>query len=200
MSFVPDNRSGNWSVETFEVPKNDPTQIFSIMKSGRGVPPGTYKRLMRGGTVVMSNTPDELFDFHKVQHLAHGSVLINGLGLGCLVRVLLNKSEVTQITVIEKSEDVIALVKPYLVDSRLTIIQADAFSFQPPKGARYDFVWHDIWDYICSDNLKQMAILHRKYARRSGWQDSWARAICKQQDQRWKKQERAYQSFSGMYQ
>jgi hypothetical protein len=34
------------------------------------------------------------------------------------------------------------------------------------KGKRYDMVWHDIWDDICSDNLEGMAKLHRKYGDR----------------------------------
>ena len=178
MSFLPDGVSGNWSVSTFKVPENDFSQIISMYKSGRGVPAGTYKRLKRNGTVVMSNTPDEIRDFSYFVRISHGSILINGLGLGCVVKKLLNKSEVTKITVIEKNEDVIKLVAPYFKDERLTVIHADAFEYTPAKGEHFNFVWHDIWDYICSDNLKEMSKLHRKYGRSTDWQDSWAKSIC----------------------
>lgn len=178
MSFLPDGVSGHWSVSTFDVPENDLSQRISIFKSGRGVPTGSYKRLLRSGTVVMSNTPDELRDYRHFTRKAYGAILINGLGLGCVVKELLNKSEVTKITVIEKSKDVIKLVAPYLKDERLTVIHADAFEYKPAKDENFDFVWHDIWDYICSDNLKEMSRLHRKYGRKTGWQDSWAKSIC----------------------
>ncbi len=178
MSFLPDGKSGNWSVETFIVPKDDFSQIISMFKTGRSVPEGTYKRLMRGRTVVMSNTRDEIRDFSQFTYVAKGSVLINGLGLGCVVKVLLDKPEITKITVIEKSEDVINLVAPYFTDDRVNIIHADAFKYTPPKGEIYDFVWHDIWDYITADNLTEMATLHRKYGRKTNWQDSWAKRQC----------------------
>lgn len=178
MSFLEDGKSGEWCVETFTVPKDDLSQKISLFKTGRAVPEGTYKRLKRNGIVVMSNTPDEIRDFKNFTYKAKGSVLINGLGLGCVIKVLLDKPEVVKITVIEKSEDVIKLVAPYFKDSRLNIINADAFEYKPPKGEFFNFVWHDIWDDICEDNLSEMKILHRKYGRKSEWQDSWAKSIC----------------------
>ena len=181
MSFLQDGVSGDWSVSTFEVPKNDLSQMISMLKSGRGVPAGTYKRLKRNGTVVMSNTPDEIRDFSHFTRHAKGYILINGLGIGCVVKVLLDKPEITKITVIEKSEDVIKLVSPYFNDERLVIINADAFEYVPPKSEKFNYVWHDIWDYITSDNLPEMARLHRKYGRKTEWQDSWAKLQCQRQ-------------------
>jgi len=182
MSFLQDGVSGQWSVSTFEVPKNNLSQMISVFKTGRGVPSGIYKMLKRNGVVVMTNTPDEIRDFTHFTRIAKGSILINGLGIGCVVKVLLDKPEITNITVIEKSKDVIELVSPYFNDERLTIINADAFDYVPPKNEKYDYVWHDIWDYITSDNLPEMAKLHRKYGRKTGWQDSWAKPQCKLQD------------------
>lgn len=183
MSFIPDGISGSWAIQTYEVPKEDLSQFISMFKTGRGVPGGVYKRLIRNKQVVMSNTPDEIRDFYHLTIVAKGSILINGLGLGCLVKVLLDKPEVEKITVIEKSEDVIKLVAPYFKDERLTIIQADAFEYKPPKEEKYNFVWHDIWDNICADNLEGMSKLHRKYGKKTEWQDSWARQSCKRQRQ-----------------
>lgn len=181
---VPDGVSGIWKVETFTVSEDDAK--FAAMRAafhgGRGsLPAGEYKRLYRGKTLVMSNTPDEISDFKYFAHIAHGSVLINGLGLGVLLKALLNKPEITDITIIEKSEDVIKLVAPtYSIDKRITIINADAFTYIPQKGKRFNFVWHDIWDYITSDNLPEMTKLHRKYGTKCDYQDSWCKAQCKQ--------------------
>jgi hypothetical protein len=176
---VPDGVSGNWSVSTFTVEKEDFSQMISMMKSGRGVPSGTYKRLMRGGETIMSNTPDEISDSLHFIRKATGSILINGFGLGVVVKALLEKPEITEITVIENSEDVLKLCASSYTDSRLTIIHGDAFTWEPPKGKKYDAIWHDIWDNICSDNLEEMKKLHRKYGRRTKYQESWCRERCK---------------------
>ena len=104
---VPDGQSGEWKIESFKVEKNDLSQMFSAFRTGRFVPEGDYKRLTRGNVLVMSNTPDEINDFMHFVRKAKGSVLINGLGLGVLLKALLNKDEITEITVIEKSQDVI---------------------------------------------------------------------------------------------
>ena len=156
--------------------------MISALKTGRYVRPGTYKRLMHNGTCVMSNTPDEIRDFLGFLRPAHGKILINGLGLGVLLKALLEKPEVTEITVIEKSEDVIKLVAPtYTSDARVKIINADAFSYKPEKKEKWDYVWHDIWNYICVDNLKEMATLHRKYGKKTTtYQASWCKRECLQ--------------------
>lgn len=180
---VPNGTSGNWRVEEFEVSKNDAQfcGLRAVFNGGRGrLPEGIYKRLYRGNVLVMSNTPDEIRDFMPFVRQASGSVLINGMGLGVLLKALLEKEEVKEITVIEKSEDVIKLVAPtYLKDKRVKVIKADAFEYEPEKGKRFDSVWHDIWDYITSDNLPEMAKLHRKYGRRTDYQESWCKDECK---------------------
>jgi hypothetical protein len=185
---VPDGISGGWAVETFTVSEDDAqfARMRAMFHGGRGyVPAGTYKRLIRTHgfkDVIMSNTPDEIRDFMGFVWKAKGSVLVNGLGLGVLLKALIDKPDITDITVIEKSEDVIKLVAPtYLTDKRVTIINADAFEYEPPQGKRYNAVWHDIWDGICSDNLKEMEILHRKYGRKTDYQESWCREQCKRQ-------------------
>jgi hypothetical protein len=182
-SSIPPGKSGEWSVEQFTVEPRDAALENLRMTIGgyghRRVPPGTYTRLTRGPwNCVMSDTPAEIMDHVEPVRRATGSVLITGLGLGIVVRAVLLKPGVTDVTVIERSPDVMALVAPHVSDPRLTIIQADAFEWKPPKGKRWDVVWHDIWDDICSDNLEGMGRLHRKFARRCGWQGSWARAEC----------------------
>lgn len=185
MSFIPDAKLGEWRIETFEVNKNELSEYISLMKTGRGVPSGIYKRLMRNNTCVMSNTPDEINDFSGFVWKASGVVLINGLGLGCLVKALLDKKEITKVIVIEIDENVINLVYPYFKDDRLTVINANAYDYKPPKGEKYDYVWHDIWDYISPDNLRQMEKLHRKYAKRvNKYQDSWCKRRCLYQKQK----------------
>lgn len=179
---VPEGESGKWKVARFTVDADAAKleRLRSMFSSsrGRGVPEGTYTRLMRGGHVVMSDTPDEIDDHRVAIRLARGNVLINGLGLGMVLQACLNKTEVERVTVVEYSADVLALVAPHyraMFGDRLTIVQADALTYAPPKGIRFGAVWHDIWDDMCADNLKQMHALHRRYGRRADWQGSWGR-------------------------
>ena len=145
-------------------------------------PAGTYKRLRRGSTVVMSNTKMEVDTNRAFVRAATGRVLVNGLGLGMVLTALLKKPDVASITVIENSPDVIALVAPtFASDPRVTIIHADALEWRPAKGEKFDAVWHDIWDDISSDNLQDMKTLHRRYGRRADWQGSWMRHMCERQ-------------------
>jgi spermidine synthase len=142
----------------------------------------------------MSNTFDEIRDFYFFLNRAYGSVLINGLGLGVTVKFLLDKPEVTKIIVIEKSKDVISLVAPYFNDKRLCIINADAFEYNY-QGEKLNFVWHDIWDDIVSENLPEMTTLCRKYGRKTENQACWCRARCERYDKQEKKEERMHNRF-----
>jgi len=193
---VPDGTSGDWMVQSFVVEKDELSQVLSMLKTGRGVPSGNYKKLVCRGEVVMSNTPDEIRDFMGFVNKAKGRVLVNGLGIGVLLKALLEKPEVEEIIVIEKSQDVINLVaSSYSYDSRVKIIHADAFEYCPPKGIRYNAVWHDIWNTISAENLPEMKKLHRKYGRLADFQMSWCRDICERQD----REEKKYDSYYGAF-
>lgn len=176
-------KSGDWRVEKFTVTPEDEKlerlrAMFSSSSRVRFVPAGEYTRLVRSGTVVMSDTPNEIDDLREAIRRAHGRILVNGLGLGVYVNIILNRPKVEHVTVVEISQNVIDLVGKQLAGiygERLKIIQHDALSYDPPRGEKYNAVWHDIWDNICADNLPQMKVLHRKYGRRAEWQGSWCR-------------------------
>jgi spermidine synthase len=192
--IVPDGICGDFSVETYTVSEQD--SRFSTFNRGDYVPAGTYKRLMRGNTVVMSNTLMEVQTNMDFIRQAHGRVLINGLGLGMILNAILKKEVVTEVYVIEKYSEVITLVGPsFCWDQRVKIIQADALEYKPPKGIKFDCVYHDIWDYICSDNLVEMGKLHRKYGKLTKWQDSWQKELCKYYKRREKREEARYNYF-----
>lgn len=174
---VPCGVSGIWSVKDLTVGHSDMEGTLEFTKN-RGVPAGTYKKLTRGDVVVMTNTPDEILDFRSFVDKASGSVLINGLGLGTIIKALLAKADVVSITVIENSIDVIKLVSPtYQGHSKITIIHDDAFN-RKIYDEWYDFIWHDIWDTITQDNLSEMKLLKDKYSKISGYQECWCEDIC----------------------
>ncbi|MFB1500846.1 hypothetical protein [Thiocapsa sp. N5-Cardenillas] len=177
---IPEQAVGEWRVERFRT--DNPERALHYALHGRPVPVGEeFTRLMRGQTLVMSDTPAEMRDHIRAVFHAKGRCLMNGLGLGMVLKAILLKPEVTAVTVIEKAPEVIAMVAPHYRDPRVEIIEADAFTFTPPKAVRYQMVWHDIWDSICSDNLPEMHRLHRRYGRRADWQGSWCRWQCERE-------------------
>lgn len=192
---VPEGASGEWSIVKFRVSKDE--SDFDRMRSmfggrGRFARPGTYTSIKRGGSTIMSDTHDEISDHRETirvgSNAGEGIYLINGLGIGMVADNILKNNPNIKVRVIEISPDVIALVAPHYkakYGDRFEAIEADALTYQPAKGERFVGVWHDIWDNICSDNLEQMKILHRKYGRRSEWQGSWCRSECEYYNRRY---------------
>ncbi len=181
---VLEGKSGNWHVQKFCISEDEAKlanirATFSFSERGRYIYAGNYTRLMRGGCVVMSDTPAEARDHNKFARMAQGNVLMNGLGLGFVLKAILDKTgpSIDSVTVIEMSDDVIKLVAPFYNDPRVTIVHDNALKWKAPKGIHYNAVWHDIWDNICADNLPDMHRLHRRYGRRADWQGSWAREL-----------------------
>ena len=180
---VPPGKIGKWSIENFVVSQEDENfgklrASISFSSRGRYVTAGTYTALKRNGSVIMSDTPDEGYDFYSLLYKAKDHVLINGLGLGWTLQEVAKKSEVTKVTVIEIDQDVIDLVGSHyknMFGDKIEIICADALTWKSPKGIRYGAVWHDIWDNICEDNWEEIKKLHYKYGKRCDWQHSWSR-------------------------
>lgn len=181
---VPEGRSGKWAIERFKITRDEAllAMITGSLGSGRHVPSGTYTRLTRGDVTVMSDTPDEIRDHRLFIGKSQGDVLIAGLGLGMCARACLYRDAVKSVTVIEQSPEVIDLVyEPWLrriarrQGKSLTVIQADIFTWEPPRGVVYDLAWFDIWDEISARNLPGMHRLHRRFARKAKWKGSWGR-------------------------
>lgn len=136
--------------------------------------PGRYVRLRsrNGWTTWMSDTPMEMRTNTAFVGRARGHVLLAGLGIGMVIPPLLENPAVTQLTIIEKSPEIIRLVNPYerfarLPNSaRLEVIEADIFTWEPPKGYKYGTVYFDVWSDISADNHPQMKQLHRRYQHR----------------------------------
>lgn len=188
----PEAKCGPWKIERFTVQENN-IELIRLALSGRSIPPGTYTRLVHDSRgVIMSDTPAEIYDMVHAIHRAFGRVLVHGLGLGIYAMSVASKEEVNHVDVVEIDQDVIDLVGPHLkakFGERISITRADAYTHSWPKGTRWDYAWHDIWDSICVDNLEEMTKLHRKYGSRVYLQDSWCRGLCRsyrRQETKWK--------------
>jgi len=149
---IPEGWARLWHVHKLHLPKGNLT-----IHEGEWVdtPPGVYTylrcltdstlHLVPAGELVMEDTPHELRTHLGFVMKAHGSVLVTGLGLGCVVRGLLANPRIEHVTCIENSPDVLKLVAPYMPTERLTIIEADAFQWVAHNKQPFDCAWHDLW-------------------------------------------------------
>lgn len=195
---VPEGKDGLWEIERYTMTQRDlivSDAVEQVTRTDRHSLPGTYTKLLRWGhlgnpynaTVFMSDHVCEVADHHDLVEYARQNaplkhVLINGLGIGVAIELL--APYVEQFTIIELSAAVIRLVAPHYqarYPGRIEVIQHDALTYLPPKGVRYNAVFHDIWATISHTNLAEMRHLHRRYGRLCDWQQSWARVYCERE-------------------
>lgn len=201
---VPEGTAGPWRVERFFVTLHDSrmSQLRATLnpqRNDRSVSPGWHTGLYhdtRG--VIMSDTRSEVIEhmaaIDRIQRHTTQRVLLNGLGLGMILRCALAQQHVRWVDIVEWDHDVIGLVQPHYEEldyqlqraygiqhpePRFKVHHANAFTYAFPPGTRWNVCWHDIWDRISSDNLPGMELLHRRYGGRCGWQGSWARDQCR---------------------
>lgn len=137
--------------------------------------PQKSKRL--GGLMVMSDEASEIADHLPFIEMAMGKVLITGLGIGVCLQALLRKPDIEHVTVVEKSSDVLALVAAHYLamfgGERITFVNSDAFAWLPPKGAFFDFAWHDIWPLAMGAYWREHVTLLHRYGIVARHQESW---------------------------
>ena len=136
--------------------------------------------LYRDGAVWMSVTPDEIRDHEELVEVATGRVLLMGLGLGMAAWKVAHEAgaRLEHLTVVELEGDVLELVGRPLsaaIGPRLTLVHADALSWDPGPETTFDVIWHDIWQHADPSNLPQMLHLEERWATRCWWQDAWSR-------------------------
>lgn len=120
----------------------------------------------------MSTQPFELEDNRRFVSIAHGRVLVSGLGLGLILPDLSRKCD--HVVVLEKEKDIINLVAPHVDLQNVEIIHADVLNWEPRDGEHFDFAWHDIWATITYKNLPEMVKICRRYKSHVDRQVCWS--------------------------
>lgn len=192
---VPEGTSGLWTVKRVQVDKRNAeisNALGTVTKTERFALVGTYTVLERCGIlsnpydsqIFMSDQHCEVADHRELVEFAQAHaplerVLINGLGLGVAIELLV--PYVRHIVNVELSKSVIKLVGTHYLakyPGQVEIIEHDALTYKPPPGTRYDACFHDIWPTISHDNLAEMSHLERRYGHYTNWQQSWGRKYC----------------------
>ena len=148
--------------------KHEENPLFNLraLRDGNGLMymyDGKYVRLHINSELVMSDTHMELQSNAEFVIRANGHILIAGLGLGLIIKNILNKPDIKSITVIEIYQDVIDIVSDKFNDNRITYIHDNIFDWKPEKGIKYDTIYFDIWSEISIDNLYEIKTLHNKF-------------------------------------
>lgn len=132
-----------------------------------------YARLLINGHAIMTDAEFER-GTNTVIFEAKGDALVAGLGIGLILDPLLAQCD--SVTVVERSPDVIGLVGPHFPKCR--IVQGDIHEWEPDKGAKYDFIYFDIWGDFNADMVNeadQLEAKFRKRLRKGGLMRSWVK-------------------------
>jgi hypothetical protein len=180
---APAGRSGPWVVEKVTIPEREYDPETDPRPDCFKLRPGVYTSLRRGSTQFMTDLYEEWWTQRSAILEARtrgGDVLVTGLGLGLVVESMLAAdSPVRRVAIVERSDDVIRLVGPYLEHryrDRVEIVHGDAFRWQPDAGRRFAVGWHDIWpDPHDRQAQAQAEQLESRFAPYCDWQGSWPR-------------------------
>ena len=110
-----------------------------------------FPAVLENGREWMTLQPNEMVTTYPAIDAAHGRVLTFGLGLGYFAYHAAEKENVTSVTVVDLSPDVIELFQTHILPQfphreKITLVCEDAFSFADTKMAgSFDFVFADIW-------------------------------------------------------
>jgi hypothetical protein len=122
-------------------------------------------KLLEHGDTLMSDCPQEIESQLWQIERFKGKVLIGGLGLGWAVMQLEKNPDVTEITVVELSQDVIDLVWKYLPVKKSKIVCADLYKYlrsAKKQSRKWDFAFYDIWSPTGQRILTESVIPLRK--------------------------------------
>lgn len=164
---LPEIVRGKWKMGYKTI---EPYELFTAddlltMPDGREIPQiGFFTEAFRAPVVEengrewMTVTPSEINTMTADIHAACGKVAVFGLGLGYYAFMVSEKSDVTQVVVIERDREVISLFKEFILPqfpnrSKVTVIEADAYEYaaQMEKEAfdcAYVDIWHDVLDGV----------------------------------------------------
>ena len=150
------------------IPRYRPMRFgrWELRLSGMNMAPGYWSQfaLMDGMTVLLRNeenwmslTPFEVESQEIGLRMAHGHVLIFGLGMGWAAAVCALRDETTAVTVVECDPDVIALHReldlfaqlPEAARAKVHIVCGDARTHVPDRAV--DVLIPDIWLPLVSD-------------------------------------------------
>jgi len=94
----------------------------------------------------MTDSPTDYGAMQRYAGQAEGNVLTCGLGLGLIVHEMYKNDKIKNITIIEQSPSVMALVEKYLPkDSHIKLLWGDFWKFIFLDDSKWDWIIVDLW-------------------------------------------------------
>ncbi len=164
---LPEMTRGKWkmgykTIEAYELFTSDD---LKVLPDGREIPQtGFFTEdfcapvVEESGREWMTVTPSEINTMTADIRAAHGKVAVFGLGLGYYAFMVSEKTDVTEVVVIEREPEVISLFREFILPQfphreKVTVIEADAYAFAENMGQQrfdcaYVDIWHDVLDGV----------------------------------------------------
>lgn len=157
---IPARKSGEYEIQHRIIPAGEKAMLNStrnIFLGGQKGPSNiiydkdtTWHSLVGPEGTWMTDLPVEQRQMEECLKGTRGKVLVGGLGLGLAIHLLAQKKAVKEIIVVEKSPDVIDLVRwtalSYMPVEKLTIIEADIFDYlKCCRSNAFSHAFYDIW-------------------------------------------------------
>ena len=107
--------------------------------------------LYENGMPWMTVCPSEISSMAGPMRRAHGRVLTLGLGLGYFPLAVSGRAEVSDVTIVEREKDVIALFREHLLPKfphpdKIQVVEADALDFCAGlSDGAFDYCFADLW-------------------------------------------------------
>lgn len=157
--------------------QDTPGLVQSYFSNGATMPREHWV-LMNDDKVWGSLTPLELQSQSHHAWFAHGNVVVMGLGMGAVLYNLLKNPKVASITVVEREQTVVNLLRqsaPWFSASidvgKITVCIGDAFRFTPPNGSVVDSLIIDLWTGMGQQRTQSDVLKIQKNVRAThvGW-------------------------------
>jgi len=144
---IPEGVSNDFAVAhyTMETTDNAWQQYLNMKGESSDTP---YTVLLKDGCLIpiMQDSHAEYAEHQWLWDNAEGHVLIGGLGIGMCHQPLIDNPNVTAVTIVENSQDVIDLVWEHCTkDETFTLVHDDFESWTPEEGSAFGVVFADTW-------------------------------------------------------
>ena len=155
----PQLKLGRWEItrDSYAPYEAFPCVDIKVFADGREVPqlgffeePFSFPVIKEDGREWMALKPNEVETMKDAIAKVRGSVTVFGLGLGYFTYMAARKENVSEVKVIEKSPEAIAIFTQFLLpqfpfEDKITIIEADAFDYLESGDMSSDYAFVDLW-------------------------------------------------------
>jgi len=150
---TPDGESNSVKITHDIVDQGTPLEVVSMrnailmgMQPLRAVFDDDIKirRLSYEGGTWMTDSPQEVSQMIEPLDELYGDVLVGGLGLGVFTHLLSLQDDVSEVTTVERDQNIIDLVDKHIVTDEIVCNDLFEFLKNTPDG-RYESGFFDIW-------------------------------------------------------